>query len=357
MKNHYLLHVVRSGLVAAVAVLSVCIPTFVGSARAAEPIKVVIGYQSLWAGGGEVVEVLRHTNIFELNGITAEYKTFTFGGPLAEAAVAGDIDNVFAADAPVLRAMARMPGSKILQRTHDARFGILVQPDFQGGLADLRGKKLSAPFATTTFPRSMKAIVAAGVKQPFQEISIVNQDIAEQTNAMQGHLVDAVTTWDPTMERLVQQKLAKVLWNAPRGENIGMQGFSGKWLQANGNEGAVKFLKAWIMATWWASNHMDQAHEWFAKTSRLPIDLLKVATDFDRNLGAPIPDINKVDLTLSDADIASSQDVMTFLYDNKLLTTKIEVKPYFDMGPLNQASAEIKAGKMPDLNAIKVVAE
>ncbi len=354
MKNYDLLRVVRSGLLGALAAFST---TQLGSARAAEPIKVVIGYQSLWAAGGEVVEVLRHTNIFELNGITAEYKTFTFGGPLAEAAVAGDIDNVFAADAPVLRAMARMPGSKILQRTHDARFGILAQPDFQGGLTDLKGKKLSAPFATTTFPRSMKAIVAAGIKQPFQEMTIVNQDIAEQTNAMQAHLVDAVTTWDPTMERLVQQKLAKVVWSAPRGENIGMQGFSGKWLQANGTEGAVRFLKAWIMATWWASNHIDQAHEWFAKTSRLPIDILKIATDFDRNLGTPIADPGKVDLTLSDSDIASSQDVMNFLYDNKLLTTKIEVKPYFDMGPLSEAAAQIKAGKMPDLKAIKIVVE
>jgi ABC-type nitrate/sulfonate/bicarbonate transport system substrate-binding protein len=322
---------------------------------AAEPTKVTIGYQSLWAAGGEVVEVLRHTNIFELNGIEAQYKTFTFGGPLAEAAVAGDIDNVFAADAPVLRAMARMPGSKILQRTHDARFGILVRPDFKGDLADLKGKKLSAPFATTTFPRSVKALVVAGIQHPFQDMTIINQDIAEQTNAMQGHLVDAVCTWDPTMERLLQQKLAKVLWSAPRGENIGMQGFSGKWLQANGKDAAVRFLKAWIVATWWASNHMNQAHQWFAETSRLPMDLLEVSTDFDRNLHAPIREIESVDLTLTDADIAGSQGVMDFLYENRLLNTKMDVKPYFEMGPLHQAMAEIKAGKHPDLSAIKVI--
>ncbi|SDT23002.1 ABC transporter substrate-binding protein [Bradyrhizobium canariense] len=322
---------------------------------AAELTKVTIGYQSLWAVGGEIVEVLRHTNIFELNGIEAQFKPFTFGGPLAEAAVAGDIDNVWAADAPTLRAMARMPGSKILQRTHDARFGILVQPDFTGGLADLKGKKMSAPFATTTFPRSVKALVAAGIEHPLRDMNIVNQDIAEQTNAMQGHLVDAVTTWDPTMERLLQQKLAKVLWNAPRGENIGMQGFSGKWLQANGNEAAVRFLKAWIMATWWASNHLDQAHQWFAESSRLPMDILKVSTDFDRNLSGPIKDINSVDLTLSDADIAGSQGVMDFLYDNKLLNTKMDVKPYFDMALLQQASADIKSGKHPDLDAIKII--
>jgi len=321
----------------------------------AEPIKMRLGYQSLWAGGGEITEVLRHTNILALNGIEAEFKTFTFGGPLAEAAVAGDIDNVFAADAPVLRAMARMPGSKIFQFTHDARFGVLVRPDFGGGLADLRGKKLSGPFATTTFPRAIKAIEAAGIAQPFKEITIINQDIAEQTNAMQAKLVDAVTTWDPTMERLMQQKLATPIWIAPRGENMGMQGFSGKWVEKNGEDGVVRFLKAWIMATWWASNNIDKAHAWFGQTSRLSPDLLKVATDFDRYLAKPIDDIKTIDLVISDKDIESTQGVMDFLLANKLLNAKIDAKTYFDMGPARKAQAEVAAGKLPDLAAIKVV--
>jgi ABC-type nitrate/sulfonate/bicarbonate transport system substrate-binding protein len=325
------------------------------AAAADEPIKVRIGYQSLYAAGGEIAETLRHTNILELNGIEAEFRTFTFGGPLAEAAVAGDIDNVFAADAPVLRAMARLPGSKVLQFTHDARFGILVRPDFEGGLADLRGKTLSAPFGTTTFPRAMKAIIAAGVEKPFQDMTLVNQDVAEQTSAIQGKLVDGVTTWDPTLERLIQQKLAKPIWMAPRGENMGMQGFTGKWLEKYGEAGAVRFLKAWIMATWWTSNNIDQAHEWFGKTSRLPPDILKIASDFDRHLAKPIADIKTVDLTLTDSDIASTQGVMDFLLANKLLNAKIDAKSYFDMGPARKAQAEIAAGDFPDLAKIKVV--
>lgn len=324
-------------------------------ASAADPIKVTVGYQSLWAAGGEVVEVLRHTNIFELNGIKADFKTFTFGGPLAEAAVAGDIDNVFAADAPVLRAMARMPGSKVLMRTHDARFGILVRPDFQGGLADLKGKKVTAPFGTTTFPRSVKALIAAGIKEPFKEMTLVNQDIAEQTAAMQGGLVDAVITWDPTMERLIEKKIAKPLWVAPKGENIGLQGLSGKWIAANGREGEIKFLKAWIMATWWASNNIEQARGWFAKTSRLEPYLLKIATDFDRNLATPLKSPADVDLMVSQADIEGAQGVMDFLFENKLLNTKLDVAPFYDMEPLKQAMTEITAGNLPAVADIKVV--
>lgn len=327
-----------------------------GAASAAEPIKMTLGYQSLWATGGEVFEVLRHTNILELNGIKADFKTFTFGGPLGEGAVAGEIDNIFAADAPVLRAMARLPGSKVFHRTHDARFGIMVQPDFQGKLTDLRGKKLSGPFGTTTFPRSVRALIAAGIKDPFGEMTIINQDVAEQVNAMQGKLVDAVTTWDPTMHRMEQQKIGRVLWMAPRGENIGIQGLSGKWLQANGPEGLNKFLKAWIMATWWASNNMAQAHVWFAATSRLSPDILNISAEFDRNLAKPISDIHKVDLMISEQDIQGTQQVMDFLFERKLLNAKMDVRPFFDMEPLKRAQGEIAEGKLPDVKSIRVVA-
>jgi ABC-type nitrate/sulfonate/bicarbonate transport system substrate-binding protein len=122
------------------------------SARAAGPAKITLGYQTLWAGGGQIFETLRHTNILDLVGLQADFKTFTFGGPLGEAAVAGSIDNIYAADAPTLRAAARIPGAKVLHRTHDQRFGIVVRSDFKGtGLADLKGQKLSGPFGTTVF--------------------------------------------------------------------------------------------------------------------------------------------------------------------------------------------------------------
>src|SRR5262249_47827645 len=226
------------------------------SARAATPVKITLGYQTLWAGGGEIFETLRHTNILELNGIQADFRTFTFGGPLGEAAVAGSIDNIYAADAPTLRAADRIPGAKVLHRTHDQRFGIVVRNDFKGtSLADLRGQKLSGPFGTTVFPRSIRAIVAAGIKQPFKEITIVNQDVAEQAEALKAGLVDGVTTWDPTYEQLLRQNIGKELWRDPKGAS-GIQGLSGDWLKKNGEQGAVNFLKAWIIATWWTSNNL-----------------------------------------------------------------------------------------------------
>jgi ABC-type nitrate/sulfonate/bicarbonate transport system substrate-binding protein len=326
------------------------------SARAAAPAKITLGYQTLWAGGGEIFETLRHTNILELNGIQADFKTFTFGGPLGEAAVAGSIDNIYAADAPTLRAAARIPGAKVLHRTHDQRFGIVVRNDFKGtSLADLKGQKLSGPFGTTVFPRSVRAIVAAGIKQPFKEITIVNQDVAEQAESLKAGLVDGVTTWDPTYEQLLRQKIGKELWRDPKGAS-GIQGLSGEWLQKNGAQSAINFLKAWIIATWWTSNNLAQADDWFAKTSRLDASLLKVATDADRYLRAPVKDIKTLDFVVSDADIAESQGVLDFLQEQKLLTAHIDAASYYDRGPLTVAQQQVAGGDIPDISKIQIVA-
>lgn len=326
------------------------------SASATTPARITLGYQTLWAGGGQIFETLRHTNILELNGIQADFKTFTFGGPLGEAAVAGSIDNIYAADAPTLRAAARIPGAKVLHRTHDQRFGIVVRNDFKGtGLADLRGQKLSGPFGTTVFPRSIRAIVAAGVHKPFQEITIVNQDVAEQAEALKAGLVDGVTTWDPTYEQLLRRKIGKELWQDPKGA-FGIQGFSGEWLQKNGSQAAVNFLKAWIIATWWTSNNLAQADEWFAKTSRLDASLLKVATDADRYLRTPVKDIKALDFIITDAEIAESQGVLDFLQEQKLLTAHIDAPSYYDRGPLTLAQKQVAAGDIPDISKIQVVA-
>jgi sulfonate transport system substrate-binding protein len=319
----------------------------------ASPLKITLGYQSLWAGGGEIWETLRNTNILELHGIQAEFKTFTSGPPLGEAAVAGEVDNFFAADAPVLRAAARLPGSKVLARSHDARYAILVQPDFKGGLTDLRGKTLSGLFGTTVFPRAVRQINAAGVADPFKEIRIINQDVADGASALQAREVDAIVTWDPTQEKLLRLGY-KSIYDSKQGENFGWIGLTGNWLKKNGDEGAVRFLKAWITAVWWTSNNIDQSQGWFAATSRIDRDILKVAESADRYLRQPVPDIKTIDLKIDPATAQGSQAVIDFLVTQRLLGQRIDVNAWVDGAYLDRAQADIRGGKGIDLAKISV---
>lgn len=326
----------------------------VGKSAAAEPIKMTIGYQSLWATAGEIFETLRHTNILALNGIDAKFQAFTYGGPLGEGYVAGHIDTVIGADAPVLRGLARKPG-KVIHRTHDWRWGVVATKDFKGStLADLKGGKLAGPFGTTVFPRTVRKLVAVGIKDPFRELKIVNQDVAEQATALQGKLVDAVVTWEPTMSKLVNMGVAKPIYESKPGEGQGWQGISDDFIKKYGDDGVKSFLKSWVIAIWWASNNMDQAQGWFAKTSRIPANMLKASQQNDRYLRAPVKDIKSIDLTIDPQGIADAQAVMDFQVEQKLMSNKMDVAPFVDMSFLKKAQAEIRQGKHPVLDKIKV---
>jgi ABC-type nitrate/sulfonate/bicarbonate transport system substrate-binding protein len=321
----------------------------------AEPkVQMSIGYQALWATVGEVYESLRHTNILELNGIDAKFHTFTYGGPLGEGYVAGQIDDVIAADAPVLRALARRPG-KVVNRTHDWKWGVVARKDLPvKTLADLKGMKLAGPFGTTVFPRTMQKLVADGVKDPFREMTVINQDVAEQATALQGKLVDAVITWPPTMTKLVDSGIGKIVYQAKVGEGQGWQGLSQEFLDKYGADGAERYLKAWIMAIWWASNNMDQAQRWFSATSRLPVNLLKSSQQDDRYLSHPVADIKSINLEIDPASVQDAQGVMDFQVSHNLMTNKMDVASFIDMSYLKKAEAQIRAGDHPKLDDIRV---
>ena len=321
----------------------------------AENIKMTIGYQTLWATVGEVFETLRHTNILELNGIEAEFAPFTYGGPLGEGYVAGEIDTVIGSDSSSMRPIARKPG-KVIHRTHDWRWGVVALPKHDGkSLGDLRGLKLGGPFGTTVFPRTVRKLVQAGIKEPFKEITIINLDVAEQVPSLQSAAVDAIVTWDPVMEKLRRSKIGVPIYLSKPGEGQGWQGISQEFIDKYGADGVVRFLKSWIMSYWWVSNNKAEAMAWFAKTSRLPADLLDVSMDNDRWLKAPIADIKIIDLTISKRDIRDAQAVMDFQVEHKLMDKKVDVTSLVDMSYLLRAQKEIADGKHPPLSNIKVV--
>ena len=337
---------------AATATIIAAADRFPRRARAQTPVKITLGYQSLWAAQGEIFETLRNTNILALYGFDAQFKTFTFGPPLVEAAVAGDVDNLIAADIPVLRGAARLAGTKVLARTHDWRWGIVAQPDFKGGVADLKGKRFSGAFGTTVFPRAVETIVAAGIADPFREIDIINQDVTEQVAALQSKQVDAVSTWDPTLERLVRLGF-RLVHESKQGDSPAWLGLTGRWLERNGDDAAVALLKAWVTAVWWTSNNLEQARAWFSETSRIDKDILAVAGKADRYLKAPVPDITKLDFAIDAEQVSASQRVVAFLVERKLLQQTIDVPSFVDRTLITRAQAEIAAGKRIDLQAIK----
>ncbi|CAH1657156.1 ABC-type nitrate/sulfonate/bicarbonate transport systems, periplasmic components [Hyphomicrobiales bacterium] len=344
-----------TGITLALSV-GVLVSTSFSGARAQQKTPITVGSITTWTPGGEIYDVLCRTNIFELNGFDAKCRGFSYAPPLGEALLGGLIDNAFGADSPVIRMAARVPGTKILHRTTDWVFGILVRPDFPGkDLASLRGARLSGPFVTGTFMSSMLKLIDAGIKDPFKDLKLINQDLSDQPLALASGQVDAVTTWHPMFKKLVDTGAARVLWAAKQGDGLGIQGLSGPWLAKYGEEGAVRFLKAWIMAVWWTSNNIEQANEWFAETSGFPVEYVKAGPEGDRYLRAPHKNINDMTFELLPGEIKEMQRVMDYLYTRNLITEKVDVAAMVDDSFILRAQREIREGKHPSLSDIKPV--
>ena len=340
---------------AAVAAGAAAIGPIRATNGAEKRISMHIGWHPL-APVGMIFETLKHTNILDLNGIDATYTLFTDGGPLAEAAIAGSVDNIVAGDFTAYNGASKKPGFKAVMRPFDWRWAVVVRPDFQGtSLADLRGKKLMGPFSGGSWAAALKDIEAAGVADVKSEVTLLNATPADSALALQNKLVDGVVLWDPTLEAALRKGYGKVLHMAAPAEAIGIQVLSERFLSTYGREGAVRFCKAWLMATWWTSHNAAPVREWFAKDTRLDIGIIEVAQKVDRYLKAPVADIATIDLEIKPAEMAYSQSVIDYLTSNKFIPKGISVTPLVDNSYIDEARSQIATGMLPDLGKIKLV--
>ena len=60
-----------------------------------EQTKIRIGWQTTWATQGQIVQTLAHTDVLARNGLDPEFVGVTYGAPLNEAALAGEVDNFY----------------------------------------------------------------------------------------------------------------------------------------------------------------------------------------------------------------------------------------------------------------------
>jgi sulfonate transport system substrate-binding protein len=177
--------------------------------------------------------------------------------------------------------------------------------------------------------------------------------VTEQTTALQSKQVDAVATWDPTLEKLTRLGF-RLVHESKQGDSPAWLGLTGRWLERNGEERTIALLKAWITAVWWTSNNLEQARTWFSNTSRIDKAILASASKADRYLKTPVADITALDFTIGADQLAASQRVVDFLVERKLLQQTIAVPSFIDNNPVRRAQEEIAQGKRVDAKDIKV---
>lgn len=301
-------------------------------ADAPETTPIRIGWQVPWATQGQVAHVLQRTNVLELNGLRGKFLGFSYGGPLNEAALAGEVDALFTADQPAAMLLARSGDWKIAGRLMYNRVAMYVPPE--SGIrtvSGLRGRRVGVPFGAAAQRDAMKAVADAGL-DPRRDVTWVNLDIYEQGSVVSAGSaerwpgVDALVGFDPTPAIFERRGVARMLHV---GQVVSVVLVSKSFAEAH-PEAAAGFLGAVAESFYYYARNQRQVNGWFIEGSRLDVDpaVLDVAASVEPNVRAA--SIRDVRLQLTDADLRVLQEAADFIHRQGLVPTRVVMADHVD---------------------------
>ncbi|MGY2290570.1 ABC transporter substrate-binding protein [Pseudomonas sp. SDO528_S397] len=197
----------------------------------AQTIRVAIGTQDTTincAAGGLLIrelglldKYLPHDGKYKDATYDIQWKNFTSGAPLTNEMVAGKLDFGAMADFPgAFNGVAFEAAGKhsvfidvLSGNTRGSGNGIVVPNDSSAqSLADLRGKTISVPFASTAHGMLLRAIAAQGW-DPLKDVNVIAQAPEVAGSALQANKVDAHADFVPFAELFPNRGFARKIYD------------------------------------------------------------------------------------------------------------------------------------------------
>jgi taurine transport system substrate-binding protein len=171
------------------------------TASGGTPEKIVIAYQAIPNGDlivknkGWLEEALPDTQI--------EWKLFDSGGNVNEAFAAGSVDIGLAGSSPVARGLSQPLDYQVIW-IHDVigKAESLVAKDGINSIADLKGKKIATPLASTAHYSLLAALEKEGLQQ--KDVEIIDAEPPDIAAAWERGDIDAAYVWNPVLAQLVK---------------------------------------------------------------------------------------------------------------------------------------------------------
>ena len=291
------------------------------AADAADGTPIRIGWQETWATQGQLAVILKQSKILNELGFAPTFVGFSYGAPLNEGALAGEVDVLFTADQPAIALCNRDNTWGMIGRLMYNRVGTFVPPDSAvQTVADLKGKTIAIPFGAAAHRETLGAVKAAGM-DPSTDINAVNMGIKEvavlaKTNKWET--VHAGSAWDPVFAQLESSGTVRTV---AQGLVTSVVVMDDDFVKAN--PGAdKKFMEGMVKAYEQYKGDTAKANADFKTASNLDFSLaaLDLAASVEPNLGAD----NAITVTLSDDDKANIQKAADFMFDAKILKAKVD---------------------------------
>jgi len=291
------------------------------AADTGDGVPIRIGWQETWATQGQLAVILKQSEILKDLGFAPTFVGFSYGAPLNEGALAGEVDVLFTADQPAIALCNRDNTWGMIGRLMYNRVGTFVPPDSAvQTVADLKGKTIAIPFGAAAHRETLGAVKAAGM-DPSTDINAVNMGIKEvavlaKTNKWET--VHAGSAWDPVFAQLESSGTVRTV---AQGLVTSVVVMDDDFVKAN--PGAdKKFMDGMVKAYEQYKGDTAKANADFKTASNLDFSLaaLDLAASVEPNLGAD----NAITVTLSDDDKANIQKAADFMFDAKILKAKVD---------------------------------
>ena len=282
------------------------------------PEKITIAYST--ATNAILVYIAFAKGYFAEEGLDAAPQPYPFGKLALNAVIEGKADLATAADTPMVFAV--MNGNKITTiaviQTSNRDEAIVARQDRGIALpADLRGKKIGVPLGTSADFFTDVFLLAHGIDR--EKVKIIDMKPDEMAAALEEGRVDAVSTFNPTINLLKKELGSKGI--VFFGESIYTETFCIAATQdyvKKHPEAIKKFLRALIRAETFIQRNPEEAR-------RIVAGFIKV----DKSLLDEIWPIFKTRVTLGQALLVDLEDQTRWALKNKL-TVRKDMPNYLD---------------------------
>ncbi len=343
MKAKLLTAIISGAVLLLVAIICNSIPS-AKSNQVRVPVRV--GWQLATATQGQLVEVLKRTNLLDKLGLDPTFVPFSYGEPEVAAALKGDLDVMLSAGQSVNNLLARGGKWKVVARLHFIPAGILVPVDSPiKNIKDLRGKIIACTFGTIGHREVTQREQEAGLI-PDKDVTNVNMNILDIQKLIEAGgrekwgKFDAVAVWEPDISLFQTNGSARVL---SVNQAVYLISVSDKFINDN-RQATVRFLEGIAQSWEFFNRNRDRVNQWYIDDSQFGFtpDALNSAAKQDPNFEAK--SLRDIDLRLGDKGRGILEVGAKWSHDNGYTQTLVPIRQNIDEALLAESTKGIASG-------------
>jgi sulfonate transport system substrate-binding protein len=298
---------------------------------------------------GQVGVILEKTDILEKNDLRGEVTAFPYGPPMQEALLSGKVDAIFTSETNVVKVLAKgYPGVCIASLGRGGRIGLLVSAASKiHSIADLKGKTVATVFGSSAHTPAVRWAKEASL-QPGRDIQIINMDGGESRLALLRGDVDAVMTWDPYIEDMLQKGQARLIKEAPMQLAVVMS----KEFMRKYPDAAIDFLVSVKEAAYYMVKNKKEVNRWYGDLCRVDPGVIDAASKANKIYSAAG---NYKDIAIAPGRELTEvmEQTNVFLFEEKLIHNKIDIASIIDREMVKMADKKSQAQGYRTVKVIK----